>query len=93
MRLTGAETSGSMRDLSATQHTYPACIPGLEFFSSGELPTLVIRSQFAGDCAHVAVTRGQEQRPASGDSSIEGPRSGNDSRQSNACRKSSENQA
>src|SRR5258708_5199332 len=56
-------------------HTQPG-------FSSGELPILVIRSQFAGDCAHVAVTRGQEQRPASGDSSIEGPRSGKDSRQS-----------
>jgi len=26
MRLTGAETSGFMRDLSATQHTYPAWI-------------------------------------------------------------------
>src|SRR6266403_4586973 len=57
-------------------HTQPG------FFSSGELPILVIRSQFAGDCAHVAVTQGQEQRPASADSSIEGPRSGKDSRQS-----------
>src|SRR5258708_37959931 len=79
MRLTGAEASGVMRDLSATEHTYPACIPSRDF-SSGELP--ILRSQFAGDCAHVAVTRGQEQRPASGDSSIEGPRSGKDSRQS-----------
>src|SRR5258705_7781653 len=91
MHLTGAETSDSMRDLSATQHTYPACISSRDF-SSGELP--ILRSQFAGDCAHVAVTRGQEQRPASGDSSIEGPRSGKDSRQSpfhsdaSACRKS-----
>jgi hypothetical protein len=33
----GAETSGSMRDLSATEHTD-------WIFSSGELPTLVIRS-------------------------------------------------
>src|SRR5260221_12777671 len=80
MRLTGGETSGFMRDLSATQHTYPACIPSLDFLP--ELPILVIRSQLAGDCAHVAVTRGQEQTPASGDSSIEGPRSAKDSRQS-----------
>src|SRR5260221_13427794 len=92
MRLTGGETSGFMRDLSATQHTYPACIPSLDFLP--ELPILVIRSQFAGDCAHVAVTRVLEQTPASGDSSIEGPRSSQDSRQSpfhsdaSACRKS-----
>jgi hypothetical protein len=26
-----SETSGSMRDLSATEHTYPACIPRLDF--------------------------------------------------------------
>src|SRR5260370_28783854 len=55
-------------------------IPSLDFLP--ELPILVIRSQFAGDCAHVAVTRGQEQTPASGDSSIEGPRRRQDSSQS-----------
>src|SRR5258708_15797136 len=48
-------------------HTQPG-------FSSGELPILVIRSQFAADCPHVAVPRGREQKPASGDSLIEGPR-------------------
>ena len=94
MRLTSAETSGSMRDWSATEHTNQ---PG--FFSSGEPPILVIRSQFAGNCAHVAVTRGQEQKPASADSSVEGPGSGKDCTQSlfyndaNAGRESSENQA
>src|ERR1700692_1723689 len=73
-------------------HTQPG-------FSSGELPILVIRSQFAGDCAHVAVTRGQEHKPHSRASSIEGPRSGKDSRQSpfhsdaSAWSKESENQA
>ena len=80
------------RFVSNAPHT-----PSLAFLP--ELPILVIRSQFAGDCAHVAVTRGQEQKPASGDSSIEGPRSGKDSRQSpfhsdaSAWSKESENQA
>jgi hypothetical protein len=94
MRVTGTETSGSMRDLSATQHTYPTCNTRPGVFSSWELSRLVIRSQFAGDCVHVAVTRGQEQGQPAGIHPSRGPRSGKDSRQSpfhsdaSACRNS-----